>query len=153
MLCLGAHTQLQHIAQDSHTAARPVAQHRQRCCHGLRACVIAVLDDGVTLLFKDLLPSGHIPELLQTLANIFCGNTQFRAHSHSCQSVVDKMLSFQGKFHGERTLFAAHPEVQMAVALFHILSKQLALAVGNTKVYSPVSQALLPAPQQGIITV
>ena len=49
--------QLPHIAQQRHRVAQRTFQHVQRCAHGYRVGVVAVVDDGVGSHIHDVIPA------------------------------------------------------------------------------------------------
>ena len=152
VLGLGAVPQLQHFAQHRQVPSGPVAQHIQRRRHGLRAGVVAVVDDGTALGLENLLTTGHVLELIQRLANVLRCDPQLQSHGHCRQRVGNVMLSFQLHFHREGQPPGLHPEAQNTVRLADIQRPDVA-ALAAPEIGDALLGGHIQTAQQGVVAV
>ena len=128
-------------------------KHPQGCRHGLRACIVAVLDNGIALDFHNLLAAFHILEALQPLPDFVQGYIQSQTHRDRSQGVVDIVQSLHRQIHGKVTLGSLDPEGNPAGLLLHIQGLHLTLGILHAEILG-VDDGRSPAiPQQGIIAV
>ena len=145
-------SQLQHIPQNRYLSPLSVSQNVEGRHHGFGASIVAVLNEGNTVGFKNLLPSGEIPEGVEPLADPRRKNTQLQTHSHSGHGVTDKMAAFQRHLYREGFPSGGDLEAQLSFRIAHLGALDLAAIVG-----AEVDELLLglsvQVPQHHIVTV
>ena len=134
-------------------AAGTVVKHPQSCRHGLRACVVAVLDNGIALDFHNLLAAFHILEALQSLPDFVQGYIQSQTHGNRSQGIVDIVQSLHRQIHGKVPPGSLDPEGNPAGLLLHIQGLHLTLVVLHSKVLDRNHRRSLATPQKGVIAV
>ena len=116
MLCLGADTQLQHVAQNGNSPSVFLSQHRQRGGHRLRTSVVAVSDDGIASGLIDLLAALHAPEPSQPLPDPFHRYLQQPGNRHGGQGVGDKVTALYREANLKGLLPGCHSQFRAALS-------------------------------------
>ena len=88
-------SKLKHITENSHLASRCRRKQIDRCFHGYRICIIAVINDNFISGLNQMTASCNSLNMADTRRDFFLRHIKLNSHCRCCHSIVDHMLTRQ----------------------------------------------------------